>query len=130
MSARATIAARQADRLVRQKLDEAGARAAGRGPDLGLICDRADDRDPEAALLELLVLGPGAWLEARSLVADLDGEPVGLQLVEDLDLALAPVDVRMPDRVRARLGQRKLEVVEGFVGDGTNPGDRRQGESA
>src|SRR5438034_11330066 len=71
-------------RLGRQKLDEAQPRAAFRPrADLDLVRESADDRDSEAALLQLAVavLRPLGELEPRALVADLDGQPVGLQLV-------------------------------------------------
>src|SRR5207247_2658556 len=84
--------------LVREKLDEPqpGAAVFAR-TDLDLVGERADDLDPEAALLELVVV-PVAVLELETgpLVPDLDHEPVGLQLVDDLDVALPPILIRMP----------------------------------
>ena len=56
-------------------------------------------------------------IEAVAVVDDLDREPVGLQLVRDLDVTVAARAVRMPHRVRHRFGQRELEVGHHVVGD-------------
>ena len=60
---------------------------------------------------------------------DLDDEPVGVQLVHDLDEPGA-VAVGMPDGVRARLGQRELQVAEHLRRErlGAQPRDPGQGE--
>src|SRR6478735_762452 len=97
-------------------LDEAEARAAlGALADLELVGERLDDRDPEAALGELVVIERAARVDRRieslALVDDLDDEPVLVELVDDLDGAFA-VSVGMPDGVRARLRQRELQVAE------------------
>ena len=117
--------------LIGQELDEPqpGAAVVTRA-DLDLVCERADDLDPETALVELSVLAVHGALrvETRPGVADLDHEPVRLELVEDLDLAFAAVGVRVPDGVRAGLGQRELQVVKRLVRERPDPGDRSQRE--
>src|SRR5438874_4051045 len=53
--------------------------------DLHVVCDRADDRDPEASLGELL-----GWdmrlgrIETSTFIGHLDHEPVRVELVADL----------------------------------------------
>src|SRR5215210_7206227 len=107
--------------LLGEELDEAKPRAAALAlSDLDLVGERADDRDAEPALGQLLaVAGRLAKLEAAAGVADLDREPVALQLVDDVDAA-ETFAVGVLDRVRAGLGQRELEVVERLVGERTH----------
>ena len=59
----------------------------GSRADLELVGDRADDRDPEAAFVEARPPSAelGLGVEALAVVGDLDHEPVGLELVDDLD---------------------------------------------
>src|SRR5262249_56514488 len=103
---------------VGEGVGERRARAAALAPgDPALVGQRADDLDPEPALLELVGgrrARARAGLEARARVADLDRETVGLELVNDVDAA-AVLAVGVLDGVRAGLGQRELEVVERLV---------------
>src|SRR5437868_12776281 len=117
--------------LVRQELDEPEpGTALLAGADLDLVGEGADDLDSETALLELALVAVllVEQLEAGTLVAYLDHEPVGLQLIDDLDVALAAVLVGVAHRVRAGLGQRELQVVERLVRDRAHTGDGRQGQ--
>src|SRR5437763_810530 len=89
-------------------LDEAEVRAAvGPVADLELVREGPDDRDAEPAFREL-VRGRAApcvrRLEALAAIPDLDHEAIGVELVEDLDEALA-ARVGVAHGVRARLGQ-------------------------
>src|SRR6267143_3088775 len=92
-----------------QVLDEAQARSSLRAfPDLELVGERLDDRNPQASLGQLLVLQGaarrGRRLEALALVHDLHDELVVVQLVDDLDRSLA-VAVGVPNRVRTGFRQ-------------------------
>src|SRR5439155_8106576 len=107
--------------LVGQELDEPEpGTALLAGADLDLVGEGSDDLDSETALLELALVAVRVveQLEAGALVAHLDHEPVRLQLIDDLDVALATVLVGVAHRVRAGLGQRELQVVERLVRDG------------
>src|SRR4051812_638235 len=119
---------RERDGLARELLDEAEAGPASvlPRPDLELVRDRADDRDPEAALAQT-VLAPLAptRIETAALVRDDDRESVLGKRVRDLDVPLR-VRVRVPDRVRARLRERKLEVGERLVAE--RPQTRQTGQ--
>src|SRR5512133_3134266 len=78
--------------LALQKLHEPepGAVAVRALAGLELVRDRLDDRDPEPALGEVVLQGPVAGgLEAGTVVRHLDDEPVGQELVHDLDRSLA-----------------------------------------
>ena len=77
------------------------------------------------------MLDAGRGLEALALVDDHDDEPVGVELVGDLDRALA-ARVGVPDRVRAGLGQRELQVAEHLLAErlGAQACDPGQGEAA
>src|SRR5919201_971480 len=113
-----------------QQLHEAQARAvtAVARPRLELVCDRLDDGDPEPALDEIVARSRCARVaEAFALVRDLDRDPVLVQLVDDLDRTLARA-VGMPNRVRARLRQRELEVGDRLLAQWTQPRQARQGE--
>src|SRR5438105_13532257 len=64
---------------------------------LELVGERADDRDPEAAFGQLfLVPDRLRVVEAAAVVADLDDEAVGLELVEDLHRS-RPLRIRVAD---------------------------------
>src|SRR5437667_622328 len=113
----------QGDRLVVEKLDEPQPRAATAVALAGLelVGDRLDDRDPEPSLGEVVV-GPGTvGVEAGTFVGDLDDEPVGLQLVQDLDDAFATLAVSVPHGVRAGFGHGELQVTEGFLAKRPQP---------
>ena len=69
-------------------------------------------------------------IEALALVGDFDDEPVGEQLVRDLDDTHVLVAVRVPDRVGRGLGQRQLEVREQLVGQLAEPPDARERKPA
>ena len=71
----------------------------------------------------------GVRVEAAAGVADLDREPVGQQLVDDVDAAGTVLAVRVLDRVRTGLGQRELQIVQGLVRDRPHSGDRGQGQT-
>ena len=59
-------------------------------PSLELVGDRSDDRDPEPALGETVIHRPvSGGVEPRAVVRNLDDDPVGLELVHDLDDAFA-----------------------------------------
>ena len=82
-----------------------------------LVGDGADDRDPEAALDELVLVEAREGrlgVEPVAVVGDLDDELVRMQLVEQLDRPVAAF-VRVPDGVGARLGERELEIGERFA---------------
>src|SRR5947208_1651788 len=81
--------------------------APGLSADLHLVSNRADDRNPETAFGELIGTALGCrGIEALALVGDLDDEPVGVELVRDLDDAgVVALCVRVPDRVGRGLGQ-------------------------
>ena len=85
---------------------------------------------PEPALAQPVGLGSLVADEAFPLVDDLDGDVLVAELVHDLNAALAPGLVRMPDRVRACLRERELEVVERLVRDVAQVRDSGQGEPA
>ena len=70
-----------------------------------------------------------ARVEALAVVVHLDHEPVAVQLVGDLDRALA-LAVRVPDGVRRRLGERELEVGHELLGDRPQAREPRQREPA
>ena len=61
------------------------------------------------------------------VVRDLDHEPVVLELEADVDLPVT-VDVRVPDRVRARLGERELQVGDRRVRERPHARKPGQGE--
>src|SRR5207244_7846407 len=115
---------------LRQELDEpeAGPLAVALAK-LELVRERLDDRDSEAALDEVVLPGlRRPMLEAVAVVRDLDREPVGLQLVEDLDVS--PVlGIGVTDGVRARLRERELQVGKGFVGELANVREAGQREA-
>src|SRR5919201_868516 len=114
-----------------QQLHEAQPRAvaAVARPRLELVCDRLDDGDPEPALDEIVARSTrrARVAEALALVRDLDRDPVLVQLVDDLDRTLARA-VGVPNRVRARLRQRELEVGERLLAERTKPGQAGEGE--
>ena len=64
-------------------------------------------------------------LEAGAVVGDLDDQPVVAELEADLDVPVA-VAVGVADRVRARLGERELQVGERLVRE--RPDAREPGE--
>src|SRR5262249_51881613 len=116
-----------------EALDEPQPRAAAVGPaDLELVGERLDDRDPEAALLEVVRLLAGTHavvLEPLAGVRHFDDESIVVQLVENLDHTLAAV-VGVTDRVRARLRKRELEIGEHVLGESAQPREPRQCEAA
>src|SRR6266496_1943771 len=106
--------------------------AAGLSADLDLVRDRTDDRDAEPSFGELvgMALG-GSRIESLTVVGDLDDEPVGMELVGDLDHTHVPgLSVRVADRVRCGLGQRQLEIREELVGQLTEPPDAGESKPA
>src|SRR5581483_3564304 len=97
---------------LRELLHEAQPRAAlaGLRGDLELVGDRPDDRDAETAFRELVAVEGRrlVGIEARPVVDDLDAEPVSVQLVGDLDVAVAVRAVGVPHGVGDGFGQREL----------------------
>ena len=93
--------------------------ALGTLADLELVGERLDDRDTEPAFREIVVgarvLARSRRLEALAVITDFDDEPICVELVEDLDRAVT-VAVGVADGVRARLGQRQLQVAEHLLG--------------
>src|SRR5438105_15193359 len=78
-------------RRLPEELDDAEPRPAALPAvaQLELVRERLDDRDAEPALGELLLIRcPAAIVEAAPVVGDLDHEPVGTELVDDLDDAV------------------------------------------
>src|SRR5712692_3208698 len=100
---------RKRDVAVGQVLHEPEPRSSAfTRPNLELVCDGADDGDAQSTLAELCGRALGRiGLEALALVADLDLERAGGQLVRDLDVPVL-VRIGVADRVRARLGDREL----------------------
>ncbi len=68
-------------------------------------------------------------IEALAVVHDLDHEPIGVELVADVDRAFT-VGVGVANGVGAGLGQRELEIGERLVAERAESGDPGQGESA
>ena len=66
-------------------------------------------------------------LEARAVVGDLDDQPVVPELEADRDVALV-IAVGVPDRVRARLRQRQLQVGERLVRERADAGEAGESE--
>ena len=69
-------------------------------------------------------------VEAVAVVDHLDDDPVGAQLVADVDLPLTRRAVRVPHRVGHRLGERELQVGHRVVADLPELAEPRQGEPA
>ena len=87
-------------------------------PELELVRNRADDRDPKPALAQLLGIASSLLRhEAAPGIRNLDHDAVGVQLVEDVDHAAVVGLVGVPHGVRAGLGQRQLEVGDDLVGE-------------
>jgi hypothetical protein len=57
--------------------------------------------------------------ETLPVIAHLDDETVRMKLVHDLDGTFPAVAIGVPNRVRAGLGDRELEIAECFVVEGT-----------
>ena len=87
---------------------------------LPLVRDGPDDRDSQTSLDERVRVAGDGGIEPAARVGDLDHEAVGIQLEEDLDGTVG-VRVGVPDGVRARLGERELEVGERLVLERTKP---------
>src|SRR5207302_10559002 len=80
---------------------KAGSFAVRLSPDLDLVGDRPDDRDPEPALRQFfrssLRLGE---IESSALVGHFDHQPVRQELIRALDDSCVVVAVRVADGVR------------------------------
>src|SRR5205807_3519362 len=113
-----------------EKLHETQTRASAAvlRPQLELVRDRLDDGDAEPALDEVVVrTGRTRLAEPLAVVDHLDGEPVLVELVEDLDCALG-LAVRMSHRVGAGLGDCELEVGERLLAERPEPRETGQRE--
>ena len=110
-------------RQASQHLGEDEHRAAAvRLAEVEVVDHGADDGDAHAAVAQLElghVLALGAvdvvLVEAAALVADLDGDAVGVHGEVEVHLAVVVV-VGVPHGVGARLGERQLEIGDGVVG--------------
>src|ERR671910_903085 len=98
--------------------------------ELELVRELANDRDPETTFVEPILTDKCRFgdREPRAVVAHLDDEPVGMELVDDLDRALAPVTVGVPDRVGARLGNGEFETAQCLVRNPPRLGEPAQRE--
>ena len=86
--------------------------------DLELVGDRADDRDAEASLGELLALERRRPLADRTPSRRRPPRSASASSLSSyaMETKPSPARVRVPDRVRDGLRQRELEVGQKFVG--------------
>src|SRR5918999_2855912 len=116
--------------LAPEELDEAQARPLAAVVDLELVRERADDGEAEPAFAQFAPLMlPPFEVEARSGVRDLDHKSIGVQLVVDLDDALAPVPVGVTNGIGACLRHRQLEVGESLLRKVPEAPEPRQGQA-
>jgi hypothetical protein len=98
--------------------------------DLELVSELTNDRDSQPALGEGLSADRQLVIDGETLpvIAHLDDETVRMKLVHDLDGTFPAVAIGVPNRVRARLRDRELEIAECFVVEGTQVRDAAESE--
>jgi hypothetical protein len=98
--------------------------------DLELVGELANDRDSQPALGDGLRCDRQLVIDGETLpvIAHLDDETVRMKLVQDLDGTFPAVAIGVPNRVRAGLRDRELEIAECFVVEWTQVRDAAESQ--